>query len=167
MPFVAAWLLVVASAALLWLRLPTLPELIPGWRGPSGVVLVPASALMVLRIPAMGAVTLALAQAAHGGSRSAGWRTLFTAGALAAALKAAFESAELASLGTSWEPARPLLLAATVATVAAFVLTTVTMWRQGRLDPADVELRRGDRAGLVVGLAAWAALASAPAWAGG
>lgn len=167
-----AWGVTVAAVALLAWRLPALPDLVPVARGPAGERLAEKSALIVLRVPLIGAAGLVAAHTLLRAASTPGWRGFWRAAVVCLGAKTAAEAVDLALLGTPFTAARNVAFAGTLAAVLAFVGIGAVAWSRGRLAftaeaaPRWGDLPPGARAALGGAGAAWLALATAPVWGG-
>lgn len=153
-------------------RLPSLPEHIPAYRTPAGDHLVAKSALVVLRVPLIGAACLAAVHTMLLASPAGGWRGVWNAAAACLAVKTLAEALELALLGTDSPAISAAAKGATLVAVVAFAVVVATSWARGRLPmsgegaPGLRDLGVRERGVLLVAFVVWLALASAPVWSG-
>ena len=111
----------------------------------------------------LGAVT-ALAHASGEGGYS-GWERLFQLMAVAVAAKTLAESVMLAGTGSAWgETTAPVLQAATILIVLAFLLSAAWMWRKGFLGKVPEVTGVRTQVTIVVSVGVWFAFATIPYW---
>lgn len=168
--FAGCWAAIGLSLAILLACLNSLPESVPVFVTPMGTptMWAPTSVLMVTRIALMGAGQLgAVTVLAHASSKSGhrGWTSFFELMAAAIGAKTLLESVTLAGTGTAWgEMTSPVLNAAIIAIVIAFLLSAGLIWRRGLLKNVPAVPSWGARATIVVSVAVWFAFATIPYW---
>ena len=168
--FVVCWATVGLALGVLLANLDGLPESVPVfvsvWGTPTRWE--PTSIPMVTRVAMMGVGQLgAVTGLAHASRRGrySGWERFFQLMAVAVAAKTLVESVMLAGTGTAWGVmAAPVLQAATIVIVMAFLLSAAWMWRKGFLGQAPSVTGLSTQVAIVFSVGVWLAFATIPYW---